>query len=110
MKKPKPWNKKKESAPEIGAIPSEKDHAIEIDTPYWKSWIALITIVIATLTEFYIVWWLLFLFWVAVSIKNKELFLVEKVSAQEAPITFWTIVASWLLVSFYTLWEFLQPI
>lgn len=77
-----------------------------LDFSYWKTWLALLLISIATFTGFYVVWSILFLFWIFVSIKNKELFFVEKVNLLEAPITFWTCIACWLFVSLYVIWEF----
>lgn len=106
MKKPKPWNTGIDRAPVIDSALVGKKEPFEIDLSFWKTWIALVAIALATVTGFHIAWSLLFLFWIFISIKNKELFFVERVSASEAPITFWTTIAGWLFVSLYVLWEF----
>lgn len=74
---------------------------------YWKTWLALIIIVLATFSGFYVIWSLLFLLWIIISIKNQEIYLVERVNAKTAPITFWVANISWFVVSLYIVWEFL---
>lgn len=111
MKPPKPWNTKSESKSQSASNLTQAVSSSDIKAPlYWKTWLAIVVIALATVTGLYVIWSLLFIYWIFISIKNKELFFVEKVGMHDAPITFWTTMLCWFFVSIYVLWEFVRYI
>ena len=55
----------------------------------------LLALAAATFLEWYWPWGLLFLFWVIVSLRTHEAFLIERVTRIRNPILYWAITGMW---------------
>lgn len=65
----------------------------------YASYLVLAGLLVALWFNLYWPWGLLFLFWVALSIRNGEAFLLTPVSRRREPALFWIIVALWASLS-----------
>ena len=63
----------------------------------WKTVLAIAVLALATYKGWNEAWGMLFLFWVFLSIRNKEAFLVEKVAWSTNPVLFVVITGFWFL-------------
>lgn len=75
----------------------------------WKAWLAILFIVFITLFNYTWGWGVLFLIWVIPDILRGKTYLMEEVSRKESPLTFWTIVLLWVLISTYMLLSYIFP-
>jgi hypothetical protein len=69
----------------------------------WKTIIALIIVIVATLAQWNWLWGVLLLFWAFLDIKRGQSFFIEGIDKHEDPILFWTIVALWITLGVGTL-------
>jgi hypothetical protein len=63
---------------------------------YWRSILALVVLASATFFNLYLIWGLFFVFWGILDIANREVFLVERITREDAPFLYWLIVSLWL--------------
>ena len=63
----------------------------------WKTVLAIVVLAFATYKGWNEAWGVLFLFWVFISIRNKEAFLIEKIAWSTNPALFVVITGFWFL-------------
>ncbi len=74
---------------------------------YKRTIAALIVLLTATIFEQYWVWGLLFIFFSIHSLFTHNVFLVENIDRDEAPVLFWIIFTMWFVLGvYYTYYEF----
>ncbi|MCY4564712.1 MAG: hypothetical protein OXE40_09555 [Gammaproteobacteria bacterium] len=61
----------------------------------------LLALAAATYLDWYWPWGLLFLYWVIVSLRAREAFLIERVTRIRNPLLYWAITGMW---GFFGLW------
>ena len=62
----------------------------------WVTLIALPILIVAMIEEIYWIWGLLFIYWGIYSIRNKQVYLLETIEAEEDPVLFWLLVVLWI--------------
>ncbi len=62
----------------------------------WLTLIGLPILLITSLTGFYSIWGLLFVFWGFVAIRTGEVYLLEPIERSKDPMLFWIIVLMWI--------------
>ena len=73
----------------------------------WRALSGLLLVALAVLLEANWFWGLLFLLWVIPDIKNGSTHFFEYVERHQNPITYWLIMATWVLLSLYLLLDIL---
>ena len=80
-----------------------RDEAPTASTPSsaikWKALLGLVIVWVATLTGQVWVWAMLFVWWAVVDMFYGETHFFERVERATNPLTYWTIVASWIGLS-----------
>jgi hypothetical protein len=67
----------------------------------WRTLIVLPIMIVATLLGWYAIWGLLFIYWGALALIEREIFLVEPIMLDEDPVLFWIIMALWVGAGLY---------
>ena len=65
----------------------------------WRTLLALTLMVTATITGYYSLWGILFLWWIFPAIVHGEFLFVEPINRNSDPILFWCMIVFWLLSS-----------
>jgi hypothetical protein len=72
----------------------------------WKTALVIVCLAVATYKGWNEAWGILFLFWVFISIRNKEAFLIEKITWSKNPFLFLLITGFWFLAGLMNLiWQ-----
>ncbi len=84
-----------------GAAFFAREHAVGLTaiTNKWKTLLGLFAIVLAVLFDWGWAWGVLFLAWTITGIKSRETFFVERITRADNPGLYWTLIASWILLS-----------
>ena len=61
--------------------------------------VGLITLVTATIFNWYWVWGLMFLYWAVLSVVVGQVFVVQTVRRDESPYLFWSVSAMWAILA-----------
>ena len=67
----------------------------------WKSILAIVAIIVATIMNWNWVWGILFSLWAVNDIILGGTYFVEYVARKEHPVIFWTIITLWLFFALY---------
>ena len=67
------------------------------------NWIALITLMLASVLGLYFIWGFLFIYWSVRSYYDQSVFLLSPVYRSDAPALYWTISALWLVFGIWYL-------
>ena len=70
--------------------------------------VALLVAVVVTLLGWYWPWGLLFLYWAALSVRDGDAFLIERISKAGNPALFWSITALWTTFGLWILYVEIQ--
>lgn len=68
---------------------------------HWIVLFALVLIYAAALLELNFIWGILFLFWTIPSFYTREVHLVQNVKRSEAPLLYWAIMLTWIVLSIW---------
>ncbi|MGB1260577.1 MAG: VOC family protein [Akkermansiaceae bacterium] len=69
----------------------------------WRSLLGLIAIYLAVFFEADWIWGALFLLWVIPDLKTGVTHFMEPLSRRSEPLLYWTVIATWIALSFYLL-------
>lgn len=69
----------------------------------WKTIIAIIMVIVATLAQWNWLWGILLLFWAFIDLKSGHSFFIEPIDKNEDPILYWTIIGLWIVLGIATL-------
>ena len=62
----------------------------------WLTLIVLLMLLTSTLSGFYGLWGLLFIFWGLLAVRSRQTFLIEPISRSENPALFWLLTVLWI--------------
>lgn len=62
----------------------------------WRTLIILPIMIVAALKGWYAVWGLLFIYWGALAMIQREVFLVETIARDEDPALYWIMITLWI--------------
>ena len=68
----------------------------------WRTIIALVLMYIAIIMNWQWAWGILFLLWVIPDILTGMTYFIEPIEKKEHPLLYWVIIASWILMAFYS--------
>lgn len=69
----------------------------------WRVWLGLFFVILMTIMDWQWAWGILFLIWVIPDIRNRVTYFIEPVERNESPVLYWTIVCTWIILSFFSL-------
>lgn len=73
---------------------------------HWRSMLAIAMMILATMTGYYSILGLLFLWWILPAIHFGELHFVEVINIRRDPVMFWVMSTFWIVTSLaMILWD-----
>lgn len=69
----------------------------------WRVWLGLLFVIVMSVMNWQWAWGILFLIWVIPDLHNRVTYFIEPVQRDESPVLYWTIVITWIVLSFLSL-------
>ena len=75
----------------------------------WRTWTGLALVAASVAFGWWWTWGVLFLWWAASNLRSGEAHFVEPVTRTGEPITYWSVVVTWLLLALWSIgWDVLR--
>lgn len=67
----------------------------------WKTLVALVAVLVAAVVDWNWPWGIIFVYWAAEALRDRQTYLVEDIGRDANPFLFWTIMCTWLASAGY---------